>query len=69
MAVLPPPIIPTTRPSTGARPLIDLLEERDGVDHLPAIHGRDVEMVRDLRADRDEYGVEAALLPARRARR
>src|SRR5208337_129665 len=40
---------------------IDLFKERNGVDHLSAIHCRDVEKVRDLRADCDEYGVEATL--------
>src|SRR6266516_3130350 len=40
---------------------LDLLQERDRVDHLAAIHCRDVEMVRDLRADGEENCVEAAL--------
>src|SRR5262249_58028439 len=42
--------------------LLDLLHERNRVDHLAAIDGRDVEMVRELRADPEEYRVEPALL-------
>src|SRR5215831_14695601 len=42
--------------------LLDLLQKRDRVDHLAAIHCRYVEVVRELRADAKEYGLEAALL-------
>ena len=40
--------------------LLDLLHQRDGVDDLAAVHGRDVEVVGDLRADGEEDRVERA---------
>jgi hypothetical protein len=42
--------------------LLDLLQERDGVDHLAAVHRRHVEMIGELRADAEEHRIEAALL-------
>ena len=47
---------------------LDMLEERDRIDHLPAVGGRDVEVVALVRPDRDEAGVEAAFRHRRRSR-
>ena len=60
IAVLPPPTMPTTRPSDWRAILLDALHQRDGVDDLAAVHGRNVEVVGDLRADREEHRVELA---------
>ena len=43
-------------------PRADLAQQGDRVQHPRRVAGRDVDMLRDMRADRDEHGVEVARL-------
>ena len=47
---------PKTRRLAG----LDVMQQRDGVEHAPGIPRRNIDVLADLRADRDEDGVEVA---------
>ena len=47
-------------PECGCAALFHALHERDGIDNLAAIHGRNIEVVGDLGADPEEHGIERA---------
>ena len=47
-------------PERRGAALFHLLHQRDGVDDLAAVHGRDIEMVGDLGADAEKHRIESA---------